>query len=120
MTDRRDQTSSASATTTIYTIGHSTRSIDNFIALLQREGVRHLADVRAFPASRRYPHFNREALAAALASRGIEYSHHLALGGRRAPRHDSLNTGWRNAGFRGYADHMATPEFEHALAELVA
>jgi uncharacterized protein (DUF488 family) len=119
MTDRRDQTGGASATTTVYTIGHSTRSLEDFIALLRREGVRHVADVRAFPASRRYPHFNREPLAAELEAKGIGYSHHPALGGRRTPRPDSLNAGWRNAGFRGYADHMATPEFERALKELV-
>ena len=119
MTDRREQTSGASATTTIYTIGHSTRSLEDFVALLYREAVRHLADVRAFPSSRRYPHFNAERLAAELEARGIAYSHHPALGGRRNPRPASLNAGWRNAGFRGYADYMATPEFERALAELL-
>lgn len=105
---------------TAYTIGHSTRTIEQFLALLQREGIRHLADVRTFPASRRYPHFNADALARSLEERGIAYSHHAALGGRRRPLPDSANTGWRNAGFRGYADHMRTPEFARALADLQA
>ena len=104
---------------TIYTVGHSTRPIEQFLALLEREGVRHLADVRTFPGSRKFPHFGRDALAAALAARGIGYSHQPALGGRRRPRSDSPNGGWRNAGFRGYADHMATPEFRDALDALV-
>jgi uncharacterized protein (DUF488 family) len=119
MNDRRDKSRGAPGTTMIYTIGHSTRSFDEFLALLRREGVQQLADVRRFPASRRYPHFDRAALAASLASSGIEYSHHPALGGRRAPRPDSINVGWRNAGFRGYADYMATREFRQALNELV-
>jgi uncharacterized protein (DUF488 family) len=105
---------------TIWTIGHSTRSLEDFLALLRRDGIRQLADVRTFPASRRYPHFGRDALAPALAAAGIAYSHHPALGGRRRPRPDSPNDGWRNSGFRGYADHMATPEFQRALDELVA
>lgn len=105
---------------TIHTIGHSTRALEPFIALLRREGVRHVADVRTFPGSRRYPHFGRDALAAALAEAGIAYSHHPALGGRRRPRPDSRNGAWRNEGFRGYADHMATDEFRGALDALVA
>ena len=104
---------------TLYTIGHSTRGIDEFIALLAREGIRSLVDVRTFPASRRYPHFNREALADSLATRDIAYSHAPALGGRRRPRPDSPNVSWRNDGFRGYADHIATPEFRAALDELL-
>jgi uncharacterized protein (DUF488 family) len=103
----------------IFTIGHSTRDIEHFLALLEREGIRRLADVRTLPASRRHPHFNRESLAASLASAGIEYSHHPALGGRRPPRPDSPNAAWRNAGFRGYADYMATPDFQRALDELI-
>jgi uncharacterized protein (DUF488 family) len=105
---------------TIHTIGHSTRAIPDFIALLRREGVRHVADVRTFPGSRRHPQFGREALAAALAEAGIAYSHHPALGGRRRPRPDSPNGAWRNEGFRGYADHMASEEFHEALDALVA
>lgn len=104
---------------TIYTIGHSTRTLDEFLALLGREGIRHVADVRAFPSSRRHPHFNGPALAEALAALGIGYSHHPALGGRRRPRPDSPNDAWRNEGFRGYADHMASEEFQRAVEALL-
>lgn len=104
---------------TLYTIGHSTRALHDFIALLDREGVRHVADVRALPASRRHPHFNREPLAEALRGRGIAYSHHPELGGRRTPRPGSPNAAWRNAGFRGYADYMQTPQFDEALRALL-
>ena len=103
----------------VFTIGHSTRELDAFIALLEREGVRHVADVRRFPGSRRHPQFGRDALALALEGRGIAYSHHPSLGGRRSPRPDSPNGAWRNAGFRGYADYMATPEFTDALERLL-
>jgi uncharacterized protein (DUF488 family) len=104
---------------TLFTIGHSTRTIEQFLALLQREEIAHLADVRNIPASRRYPHFNRDALATSLERAGVEYSHHPALGGRRTPRENSPNSGWRNSGFRGYADHMQTEEFTHALDQLL-
>ena len=105
---------------TVYTVGHSTRDLDDFVALVARHGIAHLADVRAFPASRRYPHFNSEPLAAALAARGIAYSHHPALGGRRGPSRTSRNAAWRNAGFRGYADYMQTDEFWRAIDRLLA
>lgn len=104
---------------TIYTVGHSTRPLDEFLALLARHEIAHVADVRAFPFSRRYPQFNRETLAAALAARGLVYSHHPALGGRRTPRRDSPNYGWRNAGFRAYADYMQTEEFRLAIDGLL-
>ncbi|MGH7719576.1 MAG: DUF488 family protein [Gemmatimonadaceae bacterium] len=104
----------------LYTIGHSTRPLDEFIELLRREGIERLVDVRAFPASRRYPQYNREALQTALQEAGVEYSHRPALGGRRTPRPDSTNTGLRNSGFRGFADHMETAEFRGALDELLA
>ncbi|MEP6689700.1 MAG: DUF488 domain-containing protein [Gemmatimonadaceae bacterium] len=110
----------ATTTPTVYTVGHSTRSIDAFLALLAREGIRHLADIRTFPSSRRHPHFNRDALASALDASGVHYSHHPALGGRRTPRGDDENAGWRNAGFRGYADHMQTTEFASGVDALVA
>lgn len=110
----------AAAAVTLYTVGHSTRALDEFLALLDREGIRSLVDVRTLPGSRRYPHFNGDALAASLGERGIVYSHAPALGGRRRPRADSPNGAWRNAGFRGYADHMATAEFGDALATLLA
>lgn len=104
----------------LHTIGHSTRALDDFLALLRREGIRHVADVRTFPGSRRYPHFGAEPLAAALARAGIAYSHHPALGGRRRPRADSPNGAWRNEGFRGYADYMAGEEFARGVDGLLA
>jgi uncharacterized protein (DUF488 family) len=105
--------------TVVYTIGHSTRSIEAFVALLHRESIRALADVRAFPMSRRHPHFNREPLAATLATHDIAYAHAPALGGRRRPRPNSPNGGWRNESFRAYADHMSTPEFREAIDDLM-
>jgi uncharacterized protein (DUF488 family) len=103
----------------IYTIGHSTRSLPDFLGLLERESIEVLADIRTFPASRRYPHFNAEPLAAALRAAEIEYRHIPALGGRRNPRKNSENVLWRNAGFRGYADYMETDEFRSALRDLI-
>src|SRR5439155_1456212 len=99
----------------IYTIGHSTRSIEDFIALLRAHGVTQLADVRTVPKSRRHPHFAREALLRSLPAAGIDYRHVAALGGLRKPRSDSGNTAWRHEGFRGYADYMETPGFDTAL-----
>jgi uncharacterized protein (DUF488 family) len=103
----------------IYTIGHSTRPLDELIGLLKEHGVRRLADIRRFPGSRRYPHFSRESLANSLPKAGIEYVHVVELGGRRVPLPDSPNTAWRNDQFRGYADHMATAEFQNALDRLL-
>ncbi|MCL4402035.1 MAG: DUF488 domain-containing protein [Acidobacteria bacterium] len=88
--------------------------------MLHAHGVETLVDVRTVPRSRHNPQFNREDLSATLAAAGIEYRHMPALGGLRHPRRDSTNLAWRNAGFRGYADYMQTPEFEAALDELVA
>jgi len=104
----------------IHTIGHSTRSVEELIGLLRESGIRLLVDVRRYPGSRRHPQFGRDALAAALRAAGIEYVHEPDLGGRREPRPDSPNTAWRNSGFRGYADYMATPPFRAALERLVA
>ena len=103
----------------IYTIGHSTRTIDAFIALLQREGVRHLVDVRRFPVSRRYPHFDSAPLAMSLRAAGISYEHVPAMGGRRTASAASRHVGWRNASFRGYADHTESAEFQTALSALL-
>lgn len=103
----------------LYTIGHSTRTFEELLGLLKREGVSHLVDVRAFPASARYPHFNKQSLELALPEHGIRYTHFPALGGRRRVRRDSHNTLWRNAGFRGYADYMETREFDDALSALL-
>jgi uncharacterized protein (DUF488 family) len=100
------------------TIGHSNRSIGEFVALLKAHGVDLLVDVRTVPRSRHNPQFNRESLPEALAAEGIECVHLPGLGGLRHPRRDSINTGWRNASFRGYADYMQTAEFERHLEEL--
>ena len=107
----------------VFTVGHSTRSIGEFIALLRANAIGLLVDVRRFPGSRRHPQFGREALAASLADAGIAYRHEEALGGRRAgdpSAGPSPNTAWRHAAFRAYADYMATPPFRAALARLMA
>jgi uncharacterized protein (DUF488 family) len=104
----------------LYTVGHSTRSAAEFVAILAAHQVRQLADVRTVPRSRRHPQFEREALAAHLAAHGIGYRHVPRLGGLRRPRRDSTNTAWRTPGFRGYADYMQTPDFEAGVAELLA
>ena len=108
------------AAATIYTVGHSTRSSAELLALLRESGVERLADVRAFPSSRRHPQFNRDALAAWLGEAGIDYRHMPALGGRRSPVPGSANSGWRELAFQGYADHMRSAEFQDALAGLEA
>lgn len=105
---------------TIWTIGHSTRSWEEFLALLRENGIALLADVRHFPSSARVPWTNRDGLAARLTNASIAYEHLVDLGGYRKPRPDSPNTGWRNAGFRGYADYMGTSEFTAALDRLAA
>ncbi|MEX0959420.1 MAG: DUF488 domain-containing protein [Burkholderiales bacterium] len=104
----------------LWAIGHSSSPADTFIALLGAHNIRTVVDVRRFPASRRYPHFDRAALERALAAAGIGYLHVAELGGRREPRPDSPNTGWREAGFRGYADYMETPGCLMALERLIA
>jgi len=104
----------------LWTIGHSTRPVAELIALLEGHGVMRLLDVRAVPRSRHNPQFNSDALALSLSQRGIAYAHRPELGGLRRARRDSLNLGWKNEGFRGYADYMQTPEFGHALTELMA
>ncbi len=107
-------------TRTIWTIGHSTRPIDELIAMLQAHCIQRLVDVRTVPKSRHNPQFNTDALARSLAAAAIRYEHAAALGGLRKPKKDSLNGGWRNASFRGYADYMQTDEFQRALEALVA
>jgi uncharacterized protein (DUF488 family) len=105
---------------TVYTIGHSTRSSEELLALLRDPGVQLVADVRAFPSSRRNPQFNRGALEAWLSEASIRYEHLRELGGRRVPEPGSRNGGWRERAFQAYADHMHSPEFQRALAELEA
>ncbi len=103
---------------TVLTIGHSTRSLEEVVGLLEQNGVEELWDVRTVPGSRRMPHFTKAVLERELPRAGIAYRHTKELGGLRKPRPDSNNIGWRNASFRGYADYMETPEFEAALADL--
>ena len=105
---------------TVYSIGHSTRSAEELLSLLQEADVKLVADVRAFPSSRRHPQFNRPALAEYLRAAGIGYQHIPGMGGRRSPVSDSPNGGWHETAFQGYADHMATAEFRRALADLAA
>lgn len=114
------QSGSRAATPQIFTIGHSTRRLDEFIALLAEHGIVTLADVRTVPASRRVRHFGKAALERSLPEAGVAYVHIPELGGLRKPRPDSVNSAWRNASFRGYADYMQTPEFEAGLERLLA
>jgi uncharacterized protein (DUF488 family) len=105
---------------TIWTVGHSTRSLEDLIALLRAHRVDRVVDVRAYPGSRRHPHFGRDRLADALAAAGVEYLHLPELGGRREPRPDSGHTALVDPAFRGFADYMGTPPFEEALQRLLA
>lgn len=104
---------------TIYTVGHSTRSLDNFVGLLRTYGIERLVDVRTIPRSRHNPQFNADRLGTFLRRRGIGYRQMKELGGLRHPRADSPNTGWHNASFRGFADYMTTSEFAAAVGKLV-
>jgi uncharacterized protein (DUF488 family) len=102
-------------TLVVFTIGHSTRAIREFTRLLKAHGVQRVIDVRTIPRSRHNPQFNRDRLSPALHSARIHYRHMPGLGGLRRARRDSVNTGWRNASFRGYADYMQTPAFRESL-----
>jgi uncharacterized protein (DUF488 family) len=104
---------------TIWTIGHSTRPLEDFLGLLASYAIENVADVRSFPGSRRYPQYGKLELSASLAAHGLRYHWLPALGGRRRVSPDSPNTGWRNASFRGYADYMATAEFAQGLQQLI-
>jgi uncharacterized protein (DUF488 family) len=104
----------------LWTIGHSTRRIDEFLALLQAHHIQQLVDVRTIPRSRHNPQFNTEVLAKSLKHESLNYRHLPELGGLRKAKKDSINTGWRNTSFRGYADYMQTDEFWKALDELIA
>src|ERR1700746_1835802 len=107
------------STPIVLTIGHSTRTIKDLIGLLQAHGVQLLVDIRTIPRSRRNPQFNEDTLASSLKESGIGYVRLKELGGLRRPRKDSQNMGWRNLSFRGFADHMQTPEFEAGINELI-
>ena len=114
------KSSHAGSLPTVFTVGHSTRAVDDFIALLRAHKIRQLVDVRTVPRSRHNPQFGQDQLAPALEQSGIHYHHMPALGGLRHSRRDSINTAWRNASFRGYADYMQTPPFAGALDDLIA
>ena len=102
----------------IWTIGHSTRTIEEFIAFLHSFEIKLVADIRNYPGSKRYPHFNKENLEISLRKEHIDYIHLKELGGRRKPVTDSINTAWRNSAFRGYADYMETPQFKNSVSHL--
>lgn len=104
---------------TVFTVGHSTRSLDDLVQILRAHGVERLVDVRTIPRSRHNPQFNRETLGKALHNRRFSYRHMKALGGLRHAHRDSTNTGWRNASFRGFADYMQTPSFAESLEKLI-
>jgi uncharacterized protein (DUF488 family) len=99
----------------LFTVGHSNRTLEDFVALLSAHGVRRALDVRRYPQSRKWPHFDAAALAASLPRAGIAYAGFPELGGRRRPRPDSRHTAWRNDAFRGYADFMETGQFQEGL-----
>ena len=108
-----------SADRSVFTIGHSTRTAEEFLSILLAHGVTLLVDVRTIPRSRTNPQFNKDTLPGTLSTVGIRYQHAPALGGLRKPKKDSVNAGWRNLSFRGYADHMQTAEFQEALEALI-
>lgn len=102
----------------IYTIGHSTQTIDEFIGMLQSYNIRAVVDIRQFPGSKKFPYFNKENLTEILPQYGMQYTHLVGLGGRRRVQKNSKNILWRNASFRAYADYMETTEFETAVSQL--
>jgi len=103
---------------TLWTIGHSTHTLEAFIGILRAHNIEAVVDVRTMPGSRRYPHFNRETVSVALEKVGVSYVHIPELGGRRKPRQDLVNVAWRNESFRGYADYMETPQFLRGIDSL--
>ena len=119
MESGKEDRSYGGASPRIWTVGHSTRAASEFNEILLAHHIKCLVDVRSFPGSRRYPHFNRPELSHALESAGILYVHSPQLGGRRRPSPDSKNTAWQNASFRAYADHMETREFKQGIEELL-
>jgi uncharacterized protein (DUF488 family) len=113
------RTARAEPSPIVLTIGHSTRTLEEFIGLLQAHGAICVVDVRTVPRSRHNPQFNQDSLPGSLKKAGLGYIHFPGLGGLRHARRDSINLGWRNASFRGYADYMQTPEFEQSLDKLI-
>jgi len=104
---------------TVWTVGHSNRTLEDFVTLLRSHKIELVADVRRFPGSRRYPHFNQETLSATLREQELAYLHFPELGGRRTAKPDSPNSAWRNEAFRGYADYMETQEFRAGIDRLL-
>src|SRR5437867_3335792 len=104
---------------TLYTVGHSNRTLETLLAILRAHSIERVADVRTVPRSRHNPQFNAEALETSLPEAGLAYDRLSQLGGLRRPRKDSRHLGWRNESFRGYADHMETPEFEQGISGLL-
>ncbi len=104
----------------IWTIGHSTHTLEDFVEMLESHRINHVADVRLFPSSKRYPHFSKENLEKSLLEKGIRYTHFKELGGRRKPKPDSKNKLWKNESFRGYADYMESEDFLNAVKDLEA
>ena len=104
---------------TVWTVGHSIRSAEEFNQILKAHSIQTLVDVRSFPSSRRFPHFNQSQLKSTLEHSGIHYEHNGSLGGRRRPSANSKNTAWQNASFRAYADHMETKEFTTGIEQLL-
>ena len=119
MTTRTPTKPSRAPEETVWTVGHSTHSAEEFKQILKAHEISVLVDVRSFPGSRRYPHFNKEELEQSLAGTNIQYLHFPALGGRRKPNPQSKNTAWKNASFRAYADHLESAEFEQGIADLL-
>ena len=119
MTKRKTAAVDNKSVSRIWTIGHSTRTFDEFLGLLTEYGIQAIADVRSFPGSRRYPYFGREALAESLPAHGIAYQWFQQLGGRRRVDKNSPNTAWHNASFRAYADYMSTSAFAAGLDDLL-
>lgn len=105
---------------TVFTIGHSTRTLEEFIQLLKTNGIKLLVDVRTTPRSRHNPQFNKETLPASLKAESVRYIHVPEIGGLRRPQRDSVNLAWKNSGFRGYADYMQTKEFTDSLLKIIA
>jgi uncharacterized protein (DUF488 family) len=103
---------------TVWTIGHSTRSLEEFVSLLHINKIKTLVDIRSLPGSRKFPQFNKEELLISMPENGIQYIHLLSLGGRRKVNPHSINTAWRHPAFRGYADYMQTEEFKQGIEEL--
>ena len=119
MSSAVQDSSSETSSSTLWTIGHSTRSADEFSRMLRANVILNLVDVRSYPGSRRFPHFNTQPLSESIARHGMQYYHLPELGGRRQASPNSHNTAWGNPSFRAYADHMESAEFEEGINQLL-